>query len=203
MIRIELAGEPKGKGRPRFTRSGIAYTPAPTRNHEAALRMAAQEAMAGRLPLDGPLELAMGAYMPVPQSWSQRKRSQALQGLIRPTTRPDFDNLLKCCDALNRIVWRDDAQVVHVRCAKLYSARPRLVIVVRPAIVIDSLFDLAPEATGVASCVSEPSSAECAEPSASPSSPSTPKSSTEAPLPGASPKLTRSPTASSRLLCPG
>ena len=33
-IVIEIAGEPRGKGRPRFARSGHTYTPAATRAYE-------------------------------------------------------------------------------------------------------------------------------------------------------------------------
>lgn len=132
IVRIELAGSPQGKGRPRFSRkTGCAYTPAATRRYEDVLRYTAQETMAGRPPLDGPLDLTVEAYMPIPRSWSRRRQSMAAHGLIRPTTRPDFDNLLKACDALNKVVWNDDAQVVRVRCEKAYSVRPRLVVIVQ------------------------------------------------------------------------
>lgn len=132
-IRIELAGEPRGKGRPRFTRAGIAYTPEKTRSYEAALRLAAQDAMAGRAPFTGPLRLTVEAFMPIPASWSGKQQRLAASGQRRPTGRPDFDNLLKPLDALNKVVWADDAQVVDVRCVKLYSARPRLVVTIEHA----------------------------------------------------------------------
>lgn len=133
MITIELAGEPKGKGRPRFARAtGHTYTPAATRSYEAALRYAAQEAMAGKPPLEGALSLRVEAYLPIPASWSKRKQLRASMILIRPTTKPDFDNLMKPLDALNKVVWRDDSQIVTVSFAKFYSERPRLVVGVWP-----------------------------------------------------------------------
>jgi Holliday junction resolvase RusA-like endonuclease len=132
-IRIELVGEPRGKGRPRFTRAGMAYTPAKTRSYEAALQLAAQDAMAGRPPLEGPLTLIVEAHMPIPASWSGKQQKLAAAGQRRPTGRPDFDNLLKPLDALNKVVWSDDAQVVDVRCVKLYSERPRLIVTVEHA----------------------------------------------------------------------
>ena len=132
-IIIELLGEPKGKGRPRFSRkNGVAYTPAATRSHENALAIMAAQAMRGRAPLQGPLAVVMVAYCPVPRSWSKRQQLRALDALIRPTTRPDADNLVKMLDALNRIVWRDDAQIVQLEVSKHYSDRPRTWIEVRP-----------------------------------------------------------------------
>jgi Holliday junction resolvase RusA-like endonuclease len=131
MIRIELVGEPKGKGRPRFMRAtGHTYTPEATRSYEAALRYAAQEAMAGRPLLGGALWLDVAAWVPIPASWSGRRQRQAAAGLIRPTTRPDFDNYLKALDALNKVVWRDDAQIVTQSFSKFYSTQPKLVVLV-------------------------------------------------------------------------
>lgn len=133
MITIELAGEPRGKGRPRFSRKqGIAFTDPKTRSYEAALRYAAQEAMAGQPPLEGALSLRVEAYLPIPASWSKRKQLRASMILIRPTTKPDFDNLMKPLDALNKVVWRDDSQIVSVSFAKFYSERPRFVVGVWP-----------------------------------------------------------------------
>ena len=130
---IELAGPPRGKGRPRFSvRGGFAraYTPAATRHYESSLSDAAIEAMAGRQPLDEALTVSLRAYMPVPTSWSRKKQLAALAGDIMPTGKPDFDNLMKTVDALNQIVWRDDSLVVTVEFMKCYDARPRLLIAV-------------------------------------------------------------------------
>lgn len=133
MIVIELVGVPCGKGRPRFMRStGHAYTPAKTRNYETNLRLAAQDVMAGAPPLDGPLSVTVNALFPVPQSWPKKKQAQALAGEVRPTTKPDADNLLKVLDALNEVVFRDDKQVVDARVVKSYSARPCMRVEIMP-----------------------------------------------------------------------
>ena len=129
-ITIELAGEPKGKGRVRHTRSGIAFTPASTRSYETALRWAAEVAMKGKKPLTGPLSLVVEAFLPVPRSWSQKKQRMAIAGLVRPIRPPDLNNIIKSTDALNAITWCDDTQVVDVRASKRYSDRPRLVLTV-------------------------------------------------------------------------
>ncbi len=125
-IIVELAGEPKGKGRPRFTRNGIAFTPATTRRYEAALRYAAQEAMSGGAPLDGPLAVTVTATFPIPTSWSKKKQQAALAGMVAHTCRPDVDNLIKSIDGLNQVCWADDRQIVTALIRKRYGGRPAI-----------------------------------------------------------------------------
>ena len=51
-IIVELAGEPRGKGRPRFVRkTGHAFTPQKTASYEAMLRHEAALVMGTRAPL--------------------------------------------------------------------------------------------------------------------------------------------------------
>lgn len=139
MIEIILAGVPVGKGRPRFVKStGSAFTPEKTVRFEDRLSIVAQEAMAGRAPLDGPLELYVEIRMPVPLSKPKRWRDAALAGLIRPTKKPDWDNFAKTVDALNMIVWVDDAQIVDGRVRKIYHEAPAFVARVRE---IGSVFE--------------------------------------------------------------
>lgn len=129
-IFISLSGEPKGKGRPRFG-NGRAFTPAATKSYEGVLRLEAQNVMGTRPPLEGPLSIVVSMFMPIPKSWSKRKRADALSGVLRPIVKPDWDNGAKMTDALNEVVWRDDSQVVDGRVIKRYSDRPRLEISIR------------------------------------------------------------------------
>lgn len=127
MIEITLSGPIRGKGRPRFVRqTGRAYTPAQTVNYEAALRIAAQDAMAGRAPLDGPCELVAVAAFAVPSSWSAKKTAKAIRGEILPTVKPDGDNILKLTDALNGVCFVDDKQIVRAEITKVYAVAPEL-----------------------------------------------------------------------------
>jgi len=89
--------------------------------------------MRGRKPLEGPLKLNMWAYIAVPNSWSDAKKAKALAGEIRPVGKPDFDNIIKAlADAMNKIVWLDDAQVVEIYAFKFYNGEPRVVLEVTP-----------------------------------------------------------------------
>ena len=125
-IVIEIAGEPRGKGRPRFTRQGHAFTPTRTRSYKSAIRYAAQEEMNGAAPLEGALAVIVTATFPVPLSWSKRNRAAALAGSLAHTKTPDCDNLLKTIDALNQICWLDDKQITHATVVKQYGERPSL-----------------------------------------------------------------------------
>jgi Holliday junction resolvase RusA-like endonuclease len=133
-VEIMLPGLPRGKGRPRFTvRGGFArtYTDDKTASFEGALRLAGSVAMRGRAPLSGPLALDMVAVFPIPASWSKVKRGLAEIGAVRPTGKPDCDNLLKVIDGLNGVVWVDDSQIVSATIAKCYGPAPELAIRVR------------------------------------------------------------------------
>jgi Holliday junction resolvase RusA-like endonuclease len=127
---ITFTGDPVAKGRARMSIAGgrpIAYTPAKTRKYESALAYAAREAMGDRLRFLGAVRVDIVASLPVPKSWSKKKRAHALAGEIFPTSRPDLDNYEKSAlDALNCVVFNDDSQVVKKTSEKVYSDKPSL-----------------------------------------------------------------------------
>lgn len=133
-VEIALAGPPMAKQRVRITRSGHAYTPERTVNYEARLAYAAQEAMKGRPLLEGPLRVDVEVRMPIPKSKPKKFKAAALAGAVRPTKKPDADNFAKMLDALNLIVWADDAQIVDLRVSKFFSDAPAFIARVTPLI---------------------------------------------------------------------
>lgn len=117
------------------------FTDKKTRDYENALKAAGIEAMAGRVHISEPVSAMVLAYMPVPESWSKKKRAAALAGDILPTTGIDLDNVCKMLDGLNYhpprfkgdkekrpIIWANDAQIVALQARKMYSETPRLEI---------------------------------------------------------------------------
>ena len=66
-------------------------------------------------PLEGAICLGVRAYLPIPVSKSKKWKAQALAGWVRPTVKPDLDNIIKQIkDAMTRLqFWRDDKQVVE------------------------------------------------------------------------------------------
>jgi Holliday junction resolvase RusA-like endonuclease len=126
LIVIVLPGKPRGKQRPFFTKKGFGFTPKQTRVQEATVKTLAIEAMAGRTPFDGPVALDIVATMEIPRSWSKKKQELARTGGMRPTGKPDADNLLKLvADSCNGICYRDDAQIVWARITKVYGEHPQ------------------------------------------------------------------------------
>ena len=131
-VTIIIPGEPTAKGRPRIGRAGgrpVAFTPKKTRTREGIIASIAMDAMGDRNPFEGGVRLTLTAFFPVPASWSKTKRSAALSGSVTPAKRPDLDNIIKAAtDAMNGIVYRDDAQICAVMASKLYAERAETVV---------------------------------------------------------------------------
>lgn len=124
----------RGKGRPRFgvvRGRAVAFTDRVTRAYEGVLKKAAQEVMAGRAPFEGPVWVRVDAYMAVPKSATKAQRAAMLAGDMRPTKKPDLDNVLKApLDAINGVIFLDDKQVVAVGATKHYADTDRLEVIV-------------------------------------------------------------------------
>jgi Holliday junction resolvase RusA-like endonuclease len=136
-ITITLAGAPQGKGRARaFIRGGHVnhYRPEAARSYEGLIHTAAMQELGDRPPFDEPVEVTLRAVFPVPASWSERKRTQAVAGVIKPGKLPDADNVaMAWLDALNGVVFRDDALIVRLAIEKVYGQSPSVVVTVRRA----------------------------------------------------------------------
>lgn len=125
-IRFVIPGEPVAKARPRVMKSGITYTPAKTKNYETLV----QElffTQHGQPLLDGELVINIKAFFTIPKSAPKKKREQMQGEEIRPTKKPDIDNLFKIItDALNDLAYKDDSQIVTGTVEKYYSENPRV-----------------------------------------------------------------------------
>ena len=128
-IEITIPGEPVAKGRPRMLRNGHTYTPEKTQRWEQAAQWEAMAQYQGD-PLDGCLVVTIHAYFAIPESFPQWKRKQAELENVWHTIKPDADNLAKCADAFNGLLWCDDAQIASLSVYKRYSARPRVDVTV-------------------------------------------------------------------------
>lgn len=130
ILEFTIPGDPVAKGRPKLTTingSARTYTPAKTRSYESLVRLAAEQAMGGRAPLDGPLLVAVAVHLAVPESWSQKKKRLALSGEVLPTKKPDLDNFIKAVlDGMNSVAFIDDSRIVDLVCRKRYSETPRI-----------------------------------------------------------------------------
>ena len=128
-IEITIPGEPVAKGRPRMTRNGIAYTPQKTQRWEQEAQWEARAQYQGK-PLDGCLIVTIHAYFAIPESWPKWKREQGELENVWHIGKPDADNVAKCVDAFNGVLWVDDARIASLGVCKRYSQRPRVEITV-------------------------------------------------------------------------
>lgn len=128
-MKFEIPIAPTAQQRARHARrNGISmeYKSRSQKAHEADLHKFLV-ALAPSAPLSGYLRLDMRAFLPIPDSWPASKKKRALEGRIRPASRPDLDNYDKqLWDAMTRAGWwKDDALVVEGWHGKYYSDRPR------------------------------------------------------------------------------
>lgn len=86
------------------------------------------EAAKGKMfPEGAMLDVRIIAYYEIPKSTSKKKRREMLEHRIRPTKKPDWDNIGKIvCDSLNLVAYHDDSAVVDAQVRKFYSETPRV-----------------------------------------------------------------------------
>lgn len=132
-VEFKIEGEPKGKGRPRFTRQGNyvkTYTPSDTVDYEDRVRF--EYKIANRnIFFENPIKMNITCFFGIPKSTSKKKRSQMLIGDIRPVKKPDADNVAKIiADALNSVAYKDDTQIVDLSVKRWYADVPSVHVVI-------------------------------------------------------------------------
>lgn len=133
-VHITVPGEPVGKERPRYSsKSGTMYTPSTTLRYEKLVAMIYRASCGNmKFPADRPLDMRIQAFLSVPKSDTGPVRLRKLGGMIRPTKKPDWDNIGKIVtDALNGVAYHDDAQIVDAQVRKFYSKDPRVEIIIQ------------------------------------------------------------------------
>lgn len=130
MCDFEVEGKPVGKGRPRFKRMGNfvqTYTPEKTAEYEKLVRLRFQNA--GGVITDKPVKIEIVAFFAPPKSTKKRDKAEMLMNKILPTKKPDCDNIAKIIlDALNRIAYKDDSQVIELIVKKRFAAETRVYV---------------------------------------------------------------------------
>lgn len=134
MIKLVVLGEPKPQPRPRFFKAGEhirSYDPAKKDKQTFAGILQAQ---APKEPISGPISLEMTFYMARPKGHYGTGKNAGILKKNAPewhTSRGDLDNLIKMgTDSMNKIFYRDDAQIAELFCKKIYSENPRTEIII-------------------------------------------------------------------------
>ena len=127
---IFLPFVPIPKGRPRFTRSGHAYTPKRTSDFECSV--ADYYKKHGGRYYEGAISIRLIFSMPIPKSFTKTVRQLIEDGLVKHTKKPDLDNLCKAVlDGLNGVAFKDDSQITHLSITKQYATRAGIWLVIR------------------------------------------------------------------------
>lgn len=130
-LQFRVPGEPRGKGRPRFTRTGHTYPDDKTAAYENLIRLAFDKQFPAWDPTEGAVKIDIIARFPAPKSWSKKKTAMAYADEIHKTTKPDADNIVKAVlDGLNGTAWSDDSQVIDQRCRKDYYPAGELLVTI-------------------------------------------------------------------------
>jgi len=78
-----------------------------------------------------PLRVELTFLLPIPDSYSQKKRASALARETPHVKKPDVDNLMKgIFDGLKGHAWHDDSQVIEVHADKYYHVHPMTVMTI-------------------------------------------------------------------------
>jgi Holliday junction resolvase RusA-like endonuclease len=124
-----VRGKPRGKGRPRFAKTGHAYTPRETVEYEREIATLCKQAMNGAPPIEGPIALHIAVIKPIPKATPKAVRAKMVFAEIRPINKPDLDNVLKAVmDGCNGVAYMDDKQIVNVNAAAYYGDEPCVIV---------------------------------------------------------------------------
>lgn len=123
---FKVNGQPKGKGRPRFTKNGHVYTPESTRIYEEEIKIRYKEKYKNEM-LDG--NIAVEVFInKKPASYLGISKYNKLLGKYC-NIKPDTDNVVKAVlDALNGVAYADDKNVVEIYAVKKYASESSVVI---------------------------------------------------------------------------
>lgn len=125
---------PHGKERPRVGFNRRIYTPKKTVDFEKAIVNSIMEQIKKKQEdnglIDGPVGVEMLFAFEIPKSYPAKKRADCIGQKILHMKTPDVDNCVKSIkDAMNGVVYRDDAQVCYIEASKIYAKSEPYIIV--------------------------------------------------------------------------
>ena len=142
-----LYEEPEGSPRPRFrliNRKNLGnmalannafvhvYSPVASGDSKYMKKLTDNEIVELNQLINTPCIFQVDAYFKIPTCFNQKEKILAEQKLIRPISKPDWDNIgKKYSDMMNGNIWIDDSYVVSGIVNKWYSSLPRVEIKIK------------------------------------------------------------------------
>lgn len=128
-IEMVIPGVTQAQERPRFSRMGekvVTHDAPKSKSYKDFVKLVAWQNKPSEL-IAGPIKLQADIYLMPPKNLhTGPKRALIASGELRPTKKPDLDNLIKGIkDGMSKIIWHDDAQIVEMTVRKYYSEQPR------------------------------------------------------------------------------
>ena len=120
---LTIEGTPKAQKRHKFGK-GFVYDPS---KKDKIQLLPLLRGRFGSLPSTKPVSVALAFYMPIPKSYSKKKKDALSGDDVPHIYKPDTDNMIKFyLDCLPF----DDKVAYKVEAEKKYSSRPRVEIVI-------------------------------------------------------------------------
>ena len=134
MIQFIIPGKAQPQERPKFSRFGKgvrAIDPPKSRAYKELVKLVAWQNKPSE-PIQEPIKLSVDIYIVPPKKYHTKpKQALIASGEMRPTTKPDIENLLKgIMDGMTGIIYRDDSLVVELVARKFYDMTPRAEVTV-------------------------------------------------------------------------
>jgi len=131
VIRLEFDIKPLAKQSYRSTKAGFSYQPKDIVDFKNAVRWLAKKQLPDIQQSASAFHVELIFVFRRPESTKKALKSQIdeFNALIVKTSKPDVDNLTKAIlDALNGIVWIDDAQVCELHVTKGLGKQDKIIV---------------------------------------------------------------------------
>ena len=128
-VKFIIPGPAKAKQRPRINRNtGRVFTPNATHKYEKAVK----EAYADNYFFDSEyISIKILFKFKIPKSYTKKQRSEALEGILRPS-RADIDNYIKSVlDGLNKVAYSDDRYIYKIEAEKIYAEEDETIVEIK------------------------------------------------------------------------
>ena len=133
MIDFYVMGTPVAMPRPRVVRTPSGktrtYNSSKSTTYKQMIKIHAKNAMnkAHKSMTERPLKMELTFFFKPPKSYTKKKLRAVETGELRYTKLPDADNLAKTVmDALNKLLYKDDSQIVELSVKKRIRNRGRV-----------------------------------------------------------------------------